>query len=62
MEMSFTTYSETPWIELAEVKDGVKREVGVEAEEVEERVGRYDKMMSCLRFTRGSAICLIFCG
>ncbi len=59
MEMGFTPYSETSRIK---VKDGVKREVGVEAEEVEERVGRYDKMMSCLRFTRGYAICLVFYG
>ncbi len=44
---------------LDEVKDGVKREVGVEAEPVEERVGRYDEKMHCLRFAHGSASCLL---
>ncbi len=55
----FRIIGHTSWNELECIKDGVKREVGVDAEEVEERVGRND--FYCLRFTRGSAICLLGC-
>ncbi len=44
---------------LDEIKEQLKREVGVEAEEVEERVGGYDQTKRCLRFTQGSASCLL---
>ncbi len=57
MEMSYTGSSK-----LHEVKDGVKRKVGEGAEAVEERLGGFDQMMSCLRFTHGSAICLLVLG
>ncbi len=41
------------------IKEQLKREVGVEAEEVEERVGGYDQTKRSLRFTQGSASCLL---
>ncbi len=46
-------------LDWTKIKDGVKREVGVDAEEVEEHVGKNDEMMRCLRFTHGSACCLL---
>ncbi len=55
MEMKVGYKRELDWIKV-----GVKREVGVDADEVEERVGRNDKMRWCLRFTHGFTICLLY--
>ncbi len=41
------------------IEEELKREVGADAEEVEERVGGYDQTKRCLRFTQGSASCLL---
>ncbi len=59
--------SEEDWIKAKGIiKDGVKREVGVDGEEVQERVGEgwtwpndCLNLYDCVRFTRGSASCLL---
>ncbi len=53
--------SEEEWIEVKGIiKDGVKREVGVDGEEVQEHVERaWTKLFDCVRFTHGSASCLL---
>ncbi len=57
MEMLYKCYRK-----LDVIKEELKREVGVEAEEVEERVGGYDQTKRCLRFTQRSASCLLVLG
>ncbi len=73
MEIDFTTNSfGLPWdqqdlIEVkSKIKDVVMREIGVDGVEVRERVGVYplydrpsERFCSCLRFTHGSASCLL---
>ncbi len=60
MEMN-TSNRLMEWNELDRIKitDGVKREVGVVAEDVEEHLGKNNEIMRCLRFTHGSACCLL---
>ncbi len=62
-------WSEQDWIECkGTIKDGVKREVGVDGIEVEEPAERYNEVEKhvesynerCLRFTHGSASCFLF--
>ncbi len=60
MQMEFLDCgSETGSSQLDEIKNGVKSEIGVDGEEVEnERVGRLDEC--CLKFAVGSAVCFIY--
>ncbi len=62
MEMDFSSSSlgSPPWGEWplvkGEIKDGVKREVGVDGVPEGEEIPDDDR---CLRFTHGSASCLL---
>ncbi len=61
MEIVFVACgSEARSSQLDEIKVHVKTEVGVDAEEVEECAGGFDEIWSCLKFTLGSAVCLIY--
>ncbi len=59
MEMEFTGRRGM----MDDIKDGVRRELGVEGEKVLEDVEGKDRRMlgvDCLRFTFGSASCLLY--